>query len=164
MSPPKPRQPKPPLTSFKLLAPSPRARPPARPQEAHRLESATASRLLQAKKLSLIVDLDQTIVHATVDPTVGEWLQDPDNPNYKALDGVKRFKLLDEMPMRRPKRSRTSTTGGTTTPGLSTALPTPGLSESGTTDDGESVDEDDAPGCYYYIKMRCVQTSLLSFR
>ncbi|GAA5986526.1 hypothetical protein JCM10908_003786 [Rhodotorula pacifica] len=123
-------------------------------EEAHRLESATASRLLQAKKLSLIVDLDQTIVHATVDPTVGEWLQDPSNPNYKALEGVKRFKLLDEMPMmsRRPKRSRTST--GTTTPGLVTPLPTPGLSESGTTEDGESIDEDDAPGCYYYIKMR----------
>ncbi|KWU47543.1 hypothetical protein RHOSPDRAFT_14030 [Rhodotorula sp. JG-1b] len=121
-------------------------------EEAHRLESATATRLLQAKKLSLIVDLDQTIVHATVDPTVGEWLQDPDNPNYKALEGVKRFKLLDETPMRRPKKSRTST--ATTTPGLSTPVPTPGLSESGTTDDGESVDEDDAPGCYYYIKMR----------
>ncbi|GAA5866431.1 hypothetical protein JCM3774_004681 [Rhodotorula dairenensis] len=122
-------------------------------EEAHRLESATASRLLQAKKLSLIVDLDQTIVHATVDPTVGEWLQDPKNPNYKALEGVKRFKLLDDLPVRRPKRSRTST--GTTTPGLATPLPTPGLSEAGTaTEDGESVDEDDAPGCYYYIKMR----------
>lgn len=115
---------------------------------------------MQAKKLSLIVDLDQTIVHATVDPTVGEWLQDPDNPNYKALDGVKRFKLLDEMPMRRPKKSRTST--GTTTPGLSTPLPTPGLSESGTTEDGESVDENDAPGCYYYIKMRCELTIICS--
>lgn len=62
-------------------------------QEAHRLETLTANRLLSEKKLSLIVDLDQTIVHATVDPTVGEWLQDPSNPNYGALEGVKRFKL-----------------------------------------------------------------------
>lgn len=54
--------------------------------------------------------------------------------------------------MRRPKKSRTSKTGTMT----GTPVPTPGLSESGTTDDGESVDEeDDAPGCYYYIKMRC---------
>ncbi|SCV70695.1 BQ2448_3457 [Microbotryum intermedium] len=62
-------------------------------EEASRLEAATTSRLLSAKKLSLIVDLDQTIVHATVDPTVGEWLADPDNPNHEALDGVKSFRL-----------------------------------------------------------------------
>ncbi|KDE07912.1 hypothetical protein MVLG_01822 [Microbotryum lychnidis-dioicae p1A1 Lamole] len=62
-------------------------------EEASRLEAATTSRLLSAKKLSLIVDLDQTIVHATVDPTVGEWLADSDNPNHEALDGVKSFRL-----------------------------------------------------------------------
>lgn len=43
-------------------------------EEAQRLEAETANQLLQARKLSLIVDLDQTIVHATVDPTVGEWI------------------------------------------------------------------------------------------
>lgn len=43
-------------------------------QEAQRLERETADHLLKARKLSLIVDLDQTIVHATVDPTVGEWI------------------------------------------------------------------------------------------
>lgn len=42
--------------------------------EARRIERETAQRLLSARKLSLIVDLDQTIVHATVDPTVGEWI------------------------------------------------------------------------------------------
>ncbi|KAF7970876.1 hypothetical protein HWV62_22700 [Athelia sp. TMB] len=42
--------------------------------EAERLERETAAHLLGARKLSLIVDLDQTIVHATVDPTVGEWI------------------------------------------------------------------------------------------
>lgn len=63
--------------------------------EAQRLESETRSRLLKAQKLSLIVDLDQTIVHATVDPTVGEWMSDPTNPNWPALQGVSRFQLND---------------------------------------------------------------------
>ncbi|KAI0319033.1 hypothetical protein OF83DRAFT_1241216 [Amylostereum chailletii] len=43
-------------------------------EEAQRIERETAHHLLRARKLSLIVDLDQTIVHATVDPTVGEWI------------------------------------------------------------------------------------------
>lgn len=43
-------------------------------EEAQRIERETAEHLLKSKKLSLIVDLDQTIVHATVDPTVGEWI------------------------------------------------------------------------------------------
>jgi len=43
-------------------------------EEAQKIEKETAERLLKARKLSLIVDLDQTIVHATVDPTVGEWI------------------------------------------------------------------------------------------
>ncbi|KAI6007141.1 hypothetical protein EDD15DRAFT_2152913 [Pisolithus albus] len=43
-------------------------------EEAQRIEQETAERLLRSRKLSLIVDLDQTIVHATVDPTVGEWI------------------------------------------------------------------------------------------
>jgi RNA polymerase II subunit A-like phosphatase len=48
---------------------------------------------LTSRKLSLIVDLDQTIIHATVDPTVGEWMRDPDNPNYNAVKDVKAFQL-----------------------------------------------------------------------
>ncbi|OSD03375.1 hypothetical protein PYCCODRAFT_1409741 [Trametes coccinea BRFM310] len=43
-------------------------------EEAQRIEQETAQHLLRSRKLSLIVDLDQTIVHATVDPTVGEWI------------------------------------------------------------------------------------------
>ncbi|POW04308.1 hypothetical protein PSTT_10498 [Puccinia striiformis] len=53
--------------------------------EAERLENERGNRLLKAEKFSLIVDLDQTIVHAIVDPTVGEWMVDPSNPNWKAL-------------------------------------------------------------------------------
>lgn len=45
-------------------------------EEAQRIERETAEHLLKSRKLSLIVDLDQTIVHATVDPTVGEWIRE----------------------------------------------------------------------------------------
>jgi RNA polymerase II subunit A-like phosphatase len=45
-------------------------------EEAERIERETAQHLLKSRKLSLIVDLDQTIVHATVDPTVGEWISE----------------------------------------------------------------------------------------
>ncbi|KAK0466334.1 uncharacterized protein EV420DRAFT_1511138 [Desarmillaria tabescens] len=93
-------------------------------EEAQRIERETADRLIKARKLSLIVDLDQTIVHATVDPTVGEWIAEgeaweekhqqkngngvqPDeessdtddeecNPNWEALKDVKKFKLGPE--------------------------------------------------------------------
>ena len=43
-------------------------------EEAQRIERETAEHLFTCHKLSLIVDLDQTIVHATVDPTVGDWI------------------------------------------------------------------------------------------
>ena len=65
-------------------------------EEAARLEQQTTSRLRKEQKLSLIVDLDQTIIHATVDPTVGEWMFDETNPNYPVLRDVQRFKLLNE--------------------------------------------------------------------
>lgn len=45
-------------------------------EEARRIEQETAAHLLKSKKLTLIVDLDQTIVHATVDPTVGDWISE----------------------------------------------------------------------------------------
>ncbi|GAA5893047.1 hypothetical protein JCM8208_004329 [Rhodotorula glutinis] len=116
--------------------------------EAHRLESATTNRLLGAKKLSLIVDLDQTIVHATVEPTVWEWMQDPKNPNYEALEGVKRFKLSDESPASgasaRRRREREGRRAAART----------GEGAGDEADDESSEDDDDADGCWYYIKMR----------
>jgi TFIIF-interacting CTD phosphatase-like protein len=54
-------------------------------QEAERLESETARRLREAKKLSLVVDLDQTVIHATVDPTVGEWIADETTASNPAV-------------------------------------------------------------------------------
>jgi RNA polymerase II subunit A-like phosphatase len=53
---------------------------------------------LKQRKLSLVVDLDQTIIHATVDPTVAEWQEDEENPNHRAVKDVKAFQLVDEGP------------------------------------------------------------------
>lgn len=61
--------------------------------EAARLDSENTTRLLRNRKLALIVDLDQTIIHATVDPTVGEWMKDTRNPNFGALKDVGKFRL-----------------------------------------------------------------------
>ena len=64
--------------------------------EATRVAEEAERRLLTARKLSLVVDLDQTIIHATVDPTVGEWMDDPDNPNHEAVKDVQKFQLMDD--------------------------------------------------------------------
>jgi len=62
-----------------------------------RSEEATR-RLLDSKKLSLVVDLDQTIIQATVEPTVAEWQKDPNHPNYPAVKDVQAFQLNDDGP------------------------------------------------------------------
>ena len=113
-----------PTTTWALLFPPPYVhgtRPHPDPQEARRLENETRDALLAARKLSLIVDLDQTIIHTTVDPTVGEWLDElkkpPDgsttpppedneeiNPNAEALRNVARFQIDDELPPARRGR------------------------------------------------------------
>ena len=64
--------------------------------EASKHSESAKKRLLQSRKLSLVVDLDQTIIHAAFDPTIGEWKSDPTNPNYDALQDVQSFKLKDE--------------------------------------------------------------------
>jgi RNA polymerase II subunit A-like phosphatase len=56
---------------------------------------------LESKKLSLVVDLDQTIIQATVEPTVAEWQKDPNNPNYEAVKDVQAFQLVDDAPAMR---------------------------------------------------------------
>lgn len=127
-------------------------------EEAQRIERETADHLRKFQKLSLIVDLDQTIVHATVDPTVGEWIaegeawearrraraeangssgereveEDDDevNPNWEALKDVKKFKLGPE------------------------ALGNPHLRGSKGKAKDKSVESE---GCMYYIKPRCIQ-------
>lgn len=66
--------------------------------EATKVEDEAKRRLLAAKKLSLVVDLDQTIIHATVDPTVAEWQKDEKSPNHAAVKDVRAFQLVDEGP------------------------------------------------------------------
>lgn len=41
---------------------------------------------MSSKKLSLVIDLDQTILHATIDPAVEAWITDSSNPNYHLKD------------------------------------------------------------------------------
>jgi RNA polymerase II subunit A-like phosphatase len=59
--------------------------------EAERLEKETSRRLLEGRKLSLIVDLDQTLIHATIDQTVEEWIKDGNN----AAEDIHKFTLPD---------------------------------------------------------------------
>jgi RNA polymerase II subunit A-like phosphatase len=66
--------------------------------EATRAEDEAKRRLLSLKKLSLVVDLDQTVIQATVDPTVAEWQKDPENPNHDAVKDVRAFQLTEEGP------------------------------------------------------------------
>lgn len=65
---------------------------------AMKAENESQKRLLRNRKLSLVVDLDQTIIHACIDPTVGEWQSDPNNPNHDAVKDVKSFQLSDDGP------------------------------------------------------------------
>ena len=66
--------------------------------EAARADDEAKRRLLASKKLSLVVDLDQTIIHATVDPTVADWQKDEQNPNHEAVKDVRSFLLKDDGP------------------------------------------------------------------
>ena len=66
--------------------------------EAARADDEAKRRLLGSKKLSLVVDLDQTIIQATVDPTVADWQKDEHNPNHDAVKDVREFLLKDDGP------------------------------------------------------------------
>lgn len=65
-------------------------------EEAARSDEEAKSRLLARRKLSLVVDLDLTIIHASVDPTIREWMDDDKNPNHPAVKDVCVFDLYDE--------------------------------------------------------------------
>ncbi|KAF5023182.1 hypothetical protein F66182_4763 [Fusarium sp. NRRL 66182] len=65
---------------------------------AAKAEHENQKRLLRQRKLSLVVDLDQTIIHACIEPTIGEWQRDPSNPNHNAVKDVRSFQLNDDGP------------------------------------------------------------------
>ncbi|KAI8323876.1 hypothetical protein GQ54DRAFT_257458, partial [Martensiomyces pterosporus] len=71
-------------------------------QVATRLESETMQRLWKARKLSLIIDLDQTIIHAfaTQDPNFETWLvENYDSPHHTNDDDIGSF-VLPDSPLR----------------------------------------------------------------
>ena len=82
--------------------------------EATRIDQDTRLRLLRNRKLSLVVDLDLTVIHASVDPTIGEWQNDETNPNHDAVKDVRHFDMADN-----PLSARPSTYYIKLRPGLS---------------------------------------------
>lgn len=60
------------------------------------MDEEAKQRLLDQRKLSLVVDLDLTIIHASVDPTIGEWQRDETSPNHAAVADVRSFELYDD--------------------------------------------------------------------
>jgi RNA polymerase II subunit A-like phosphatase len=67
-----------------------------RPEEAKRLERETASRLLKERRLSLVVDLDQTLLHASMLPDIETWISQPDHIYYKDCRDIIRIQLEQE--------------------------------------------------------------------
>ena len=67
-------------------------------EEAREIDEEGKRRLLASRKLSLVVDLDQTIIHAAVDTTIDEWMKDETNPNHEAVRDVRKFQLVDDGP------------------------------------------------------------------
>ncbi|KAJ3308363.1 Carboxy-terminal domain (CTD) phosphatase [Blyttiomyces sp. JEL0837] len=63
--------------------------------EASRLEAENTSRLLKEQRLSLILDLDQTVIHASVDPTIDSLISDPLHAEMPAVSEVHKFVLPD---------------------------------------------------------------------
>lgn len=61
--------------------------------ETVRADEEAKRRLLDQRKLTLVVDLDQTVIQCCVEETVGEWKSDPSNPNFEALKNVASFRL-----------------------------------------------------------------------
>ncbi|KAI9654588.1 MAG: Carboxy-terminal domain (CTD) phosphatase [Alyxoria varia] len=87
--------------------------------EAGRIDQDAKQRLLGGRKLSLVVDLDLTVIHATVDPTIGEWQADENNPNHGALQDVRSFVMAEDP---RPGHPRNTTYYIKLRPGLASFL------------------------------------------
>ena len=96
-------------------------------EEAIRMDTEDMRHLIEMQKLALIVDLDQTIIHVTVDPTVKEWAHDIHNPNWQVLKDVRAFQLGSD--------------------GVTVSHPPVHLDENNVTSFATDGDED---GCWYY--------------
>ncbi|KAG2236026.1 hypothetical protein BDF21DRAFT_393024 [Thamnidium elegans] len=66
--------------------------------EAKRLEQQDEKRLLDQRKLSLIVDLDQTILHATWEPSIADWVKERKERNSDSVKDIRQF-TLDGSPL-----------------------------------------------------------------
>ncbi|KAK0539670.1 CTD phosphatase Fcp1 [Tilletia horrida] len=120
--------------------------------EAARLHAQSTSDLLTTRRLALIIDLDQTVIHATVDPTVGEWMKDRENPNFGALRDVKRFRLgTDGKPVpkvsKATRRARTKRGAQLATKAVAAGADmSAGSAEGKQKRDGDKMDEADDDG------------------
>jgi len=65
-------------------------------EQADKIGHSTQRRLLKERKLTLVVDLDQTIIHTCVEKTIGEWKADPTNPNHEAVKDIEPFQLTGD--------------------------------------------------------------------
>ena len=81
-------------------------------EEARRIEQETAAHLLKSQKLTLIVDLDQTIVHATVDPTVGDWISE--GAAWEARQAKRRIEFEAKVKAQVKAKAETNGDGGGT--------------------------------------------------
>jgi len=89
-------------------------------EEARRIEQETAAHLLKSQKLTLIVDLDQTIVHATVDPTVGDWISE--GAAWEARQAKRRAEFEAKAKARVNAKAETSGDGGGTGTGAAVSV------------------------------------------
>lgn len=64
-------------------------------EEAERIEVNITSQLLKSRRLVLVVDLDQTVIHASVTPEIGRWIEDAESPKHEAVKDVKSFVLKE---------------------------------------------------------------------
>lgn len=100
-------------------------------EEAIRMDTEDMRHLIEMRKLALIVDLDQTIIHVTVDPTVKEWAHDTQNPNWQVLKDVRAFQLGSD--------------------GVTVSHPPEHIDVNNVKSFATDGDEN---GCWYYVKLR----------
>lgn len=100
-------------------------------EEAIRMDTEDMRHLIEMRKLALIVDLDQTIIHVTVDPTVKEWAHDTQNPNWQVLKDVRAFQLGSD--------------------GVTVSHSPVHIDENNVKSFATDGDEN---GCWYYVKLR----------